>query len=181
MNIKYAILGFLSWRSMTGYDLKKLFTDTDFIYWSGNNNQIYRTLVQLRKEEMVTNEVHFQDKYPARKVYTITEAGLSELRKWVTSSPDPPQLRNTFLIQLAWADQLDQDELTSLVDKYEEEIHMHMLMCEEKERRKIDHPSRTPRENYLWKKIHENIIASFQQELRWVRDLKQGLADGQDE
>lgn len=181
MNIKYAILGFLSWRSMTGYDLKKLFTDSDFIYWSGNNNQIYRTLVQLRKEEMVTNEVHYQDKYPARKVYTISETGLSELRNWVTSSPDPPQLRNTFLIQLAWADQLERDELTSIVEKYEEEVHMHMLMCKEKERRQIDHPSRTPREKYLWKKIHENIVASYKQELRWVRDLKQGLADGQDE
>ncbi|RPI32756.1 MAG: DUF4180 domain-containing protein, partial [Chloroflexota bacterium] len=42
MDIKFAILGYLSWRPFSGYDLKKLFADSAAFYWSGNNNQIYR-------------------------------------------------------------------------------------------------------------------------------------------
>lgn len=175
MTIKYAILGFLSWCPLTGYDLKKLFTDSEFIYWSGNNNQIYRTLIQLHKEILVTSEIHHQDKYPSRKVYTITEEGLSELRNWVVSSPGPPQIRNPFLIQLAWANQLETDELVALLDKYEYEVHMQMLMCREKERRQINEPARTPREQYLWKQIYVNLISAFENELRWAQDVRKGL------
>ena len=57
MNIRYAILGFLSWKPLSGYDLKKMFVESVFIYWSGNNNQIYKELIQLTREEMVTNEI----------------------------------------------------------------------------------------------------------------------------
>ena len=42
MTIKYAILGLLSWKPFSGYDLKKIFVDSASLYWSGNNNQIYR-------------------------------------------------------------------------------------------------------------------------------------------
>jgi PadR family transcriptional regulator AphA len=57
MSIKLAILGILSWETSTGYDLKKIIEDSSAMYWSGNNNQIYKTLVQLLGEELVTNEV----------------------------------------------------------------------------------------------------------------------------
>ena len=40
MTIKYAMLGFLSWRPLAGYDIKKLMVDSPVLYWSGNNNQI---------------------------------------------------------------------------------------------------------------------------------------------
>ena len=57
MSLTHTILGFLSWKPFTGYELKKLFSETDFIYWSGNNNQIYTTLVKLHKEGLVFEEV----------------------------------------------------------------------------------------------------------------------------
>ena len=44
MTLEYAILGLLSWKPFSGYDLKKIFSDSPIYYWSGNNNQIYRTL-----------------------------------------------------------------------------------------------------------------------------------------
>ncbi len=92
MDIKYAILGFLSWKPFTGYELKKVITEAEGFYWSGNNNQIYTSLVELHKEGLVINEVQHQERYPSRKVYSITKEGLSALRKWVLSSPELPQL-----------------------------------------------------------------------------------------
>lgn len=177
MNIKFAILGFLSWQPLTGYDLKKVFADSVFVYWSGNNNQIYRTLMQLHKEDLVTNEVQHQENYPSRKIYTITEKGLNELREWVLSSPELPEIRNTFLIQLAWADQLQPNELDSLLEKYEYEVQMQLLMGQERIRRRRVNPARSPREAYLWDKIFENWIDSYENELSWARKVRNELND----
>jgi len=44
MSLKHTILGFLSWKPLTRYELKKHFTKTDFIPWLGNNNQIFESL-----------------------------------------------------------------------------------------------------------------------------------------
>jgi len=177
MNIKYAILGFLSWRPLTGYDLKKMFSDSTFIYWSGNNNQIYKTLVQLHRDELVTIEVQHQEKNPSRKIYTITQKGLFELRNWVLSPPELPQYKNSFLIKLAWADQLEPSELDTLLKKYEYEVEMQLLMSREQKRRNRINPARTEREAYLWSTISDNRIASFENELVWVRKLQRELGE----
>jgi len=173
--IKYAILGFLSWRALSGYDLKKMFEPSIFLYWSGNNNQIYTTLVQLHKEGLVTSEIQHQASGPSKKIYTITAKGLADLREWVLSAPELPQLRNSFLIQLAWADQLKPDELDTLLAKYEYEVQMQLLMCREQRRRNQLNPARTQRETYLWQMISENWIAFYETELAWVQQLRAEL------
>jgi PadR family transcriptional regulator, regulatory protein AphA len=175
MNIRFAILGFLSWKPVSGYDLKKMFTDSVFIYWSGNNNQIYKELIQLTREGMVTNEIENQESGPSKKVYTITKKGLSELKTLIQLSPEQPQIRNSFLIQLAWADILKPDELNSLLEKYENEVYMQSQMHKERKRRGIPGPARTKRESYLWDMIQENFISYYENELTWVLKLKKEI------
>jgi PadR family transcriptional regulator AphA len=176
MDIKYAILGFLSWQPFSGYDLKKMISGSAGFYWSGNNNQIYTSLVQLLKDGLVTHKVQQQEHLPARKIYTITDPGLAELRQWVSSSPEVPQLRNFFLAQLAWADRLKPEELDGLLGKYEYEIEMQYLMQKEQYRRgTCINPARTPRESYLWEKISENLVNFYQSELAWVRQIRKDL------
>ncbi len=175
MTIKYAILGLLSWKPFTGYDLKKIFAESASFYWSGNNNQIYRTLIQLFDDGIVTKEVLHQENYPSKKIYTITEKGKSELDNWVSSMPEQPQLKNSFLIQLAWADRLAPDDLDSFLKKYEDEVHMQLLMQQEKARRGKVAPRRTPRETYLWDKILENRTGFYENELNWISRLRKEL------
>ena len=35
MMIDHAILGLLSWKPLTGYDVKRVMQDSPFLYWSG--------------------------------------------------------------------------------------------------------------------------------------------------
>ncbi len=175
MSIKYAILGLLSWRPMSGYDLKKIIAESMSFYWSGNNNQIYKTLVQLHTEGLVDIEVQQQENYPARKEYKISERGAAELRTWVLSAPELTQFRNTFLIQLAWGDQLDGTELDGLLARYERQVEMQVLILEERERRGVLNPARTPREAYLWREISSYFVTAYANELAWVRALRLGL------
>lgn len=175
MDIKYAILGMLSWRPLTGYDLKKLFADSEILYWSGNNNQIYTTLVQLRKVGLVTQEVEQPETGPARKVYSLTEAGRAALREQARSVPELPQVRSPFLIQLAWSDVLAPDELDELLAHYAEELRVKLLMLEEHAQRGGVVPDRTPREALLWRAIRDRWAAVFANELAWVRGLREEL------
>ena len=190
MAIDYAILGLLSWRPMTGYDIKKMFAGSAAFYWSGNNNQIYTTLVKLHENGMVTREVEIQEDSPARKIYSITPKGQSELKNWLFSEPEPPELKNTFLIQLAWADQLRPEELDMLLEKYESEIQMQVSMLQTQKQQKNIAPSgkvrdayinaslaRTPREAVLWGMIQENWISFYENELKWVRKLRKQLSN----
>lgn len=177
MTIQFALLGLLSWKTLSGYELKKLLSSSDLYYWSGNNNQIYTTLLSLLKNNLVTQEIIAQENLPAKKIYTITEKGLTELKNWILSTPEAPNLRSTFLLQLAWADTLKQDELSKLIIKYEEEIQNCLVLQKEKAKRMDDTPNRTNREIYLWKMIALNLANFYENELLWVAQLKKGLVD----
>jgi PadR family transcriptional regulator, regulatory protein AphA len=173
MSIEYAILGFLSWQPQTGYELKKRFAESVTMYWSGNNNQIYRALIDLHRQELVSLEVEQQESRPPRKTYSITVAGRRALREWLLATPELPQHRNGFLVQLAWADQLSPAELDAQLAAYEEEIRVQLLMLKEGAGRAQAGPGRTPREELLWSAISDNWAGMYRQELDWVRGLRQ--------
>jgi DNA-binding PadR family transcriptional regulator len=159
----------LDCRPLTGYDIKKIMQDSSYMHWSGNNNQIYKALVELLEDNLVTGEVEYQDKSPAKKVYTITEKGRKKLKEWSRSEPEPAELKKAFLIQLAWADILDEDELYKLLKDYETEVSLQLIMNREKIRRGGAFKPRSEREELLWKLIDENILSSYQIELDWIR------------
>jgi PadR family transcriptional regulator, regulatory protein AphA len=190
MSIEFAILGLLSWRSLSGYDIKKMFEGSTALYWSGNNNQIYTSLVKLHKNGLVSREIEVQEDSPLRKVYSITPQGEGDLRKWLLTEPEPPQLKNTFLIQLAWADRLTPAELDALLGRYEDEMFMQLAMLQTQARQKNISPAGTPRDAYinvalarttreacLWGAIQENWISFYENELNWVRGLRSQLAE----
>lgn len=175
MTINHAILGMLSYQPMTGYDLKKIMQDSTFMHWSGNNNQIYKALVELSEDGFVTGEVKYQENSPSKKIYTITQEGLDELKECIASTPEPAEFKKSFLIQLAWADLLGNDELLEMLAKYENEIRLQLIMNREKIRRGNGFASRTEREAFLWKMIDENILSSCQNELEWIQNVRRQL------
>lgn len=175
MTLDYAILGLLSWQPFNGYDLKKVFEESPVYYWSGNNNQIYRTLLDLFRDGLVSREVIPQPDLPARKVYTITEQGIVLLKQWVQRTPDLPQRKHAFLLQLGWADQLSGAELDELLTQYEEEMQALALIARANTSNSPHHPARTPREALLWQHISDNWCQFYENEVTWVRDLRSQL------
>ena len=187
MSIRQAILGFLSWKPFTGYELKKIFADALSFHWSGNNNQIYGSLLDLHKSLCVSIEVLQQEKLPAKKVYTITEAGRGELREWLLTEPELPILRSPAHIQLAWAESLTGTELDGLLAAYERQLGDQALMCREAIRRErgaretkdgaSSVPGRSPREKLIWESIDENRAVFYETELAWAQELRAKLKE----
>lgn len=168
MSIAFAILAFLIHGPLSGYDLKKRFAECESLHWTGNNNQVYRTLVHLHETGLVEREDQPSREGPARKLYSITPAGEDALRSWLQEEPDLPDCRDSFLVRLMAADLLAPGELDRLIAAYEEQLRMKLLMLEEKERRGGRPGYGSPLQRELWRLINDHPAAILRAEREWL-------------
>lgn len=97
---RYAILGMLTLGSMSGYDMKKAIETSISNFWHESYGQIYPVLKQLHEEGLTTSHVEKQEGRPDRYVYTITDKGYEELRRWLIEPVEYQIGRNELLLKL---------------------------------------------------------------------------------
>lgn len=181
MSLKHVILGLLNREPFTGYEMKKIIQNTPFMYWSGNNNQIYKALVELLNEGFVTKEVQHQDGSPSKNIYTITDDGLSEFNNWLLSATDVPVFKKEFLIKLALANQLKRDDLENMVTSYADTVKMQAVLSE-RELDKCYFAGQEPSNKSLFVDfIRENVLSFYSSELAWIQKVKEFVARLPDE
>lgn len=115
MSLKHALLGFLTYGEMTGYDLKQFFDQSIQHFWPANLSQIYPTLNQMEKDGLLTMHVEYQEKLPPKKVYCITKKGATELNRWLSEPLELQPNRNAFLIKIFFGSKMKKEELVSLL------------------------------------------------------------------
>jgi DNA-binding PadR family transcriptional regulator len=174
--ISYAILAFLAAGPRSGYDLKKLFAESESLHWSGNNNQIYAALVELHNTGLASREFDQPEEGPAKKVYSITPAGESALREWVLGETELPTYRMPILVQLMGAELLSGEEVDAVLSRYEGDLHLKLAGLEELQRRGRGPSFGSERQRLLWQRINDRAMALFRAEEDWVRETRWLLA-----
>lgn len=116
MSLKHAILGFLSYQSMSGYDLKKAFDTSVRHFWPADQSQIYRTLSQLEGENLVEKEVIPREDRLDLKIYHITQAGSGELQRWLTTPLPEEDDREPLLVQIFFGGLVTDEAMLTLLD-----------------------------------------------------------------
>ena len=104
---RYALLGMLTYSPMSGYDMKKVSDHSIGHFWNENYGNIYPVLRKMEAEGLVTMIREDQEGAPAKKVYTITEAGREELVSWLRRPAGHMILRDELLLQVffgQWTD-----------------------------------------------------------------------------
>ena len=101
--LKHGILGLLNYRPMTGYEINVVFRDSLSYFWSAQTSQIYRELQTLKRSGWVADELIEQKERPDKKLFSITDDGRAELRRWlrdggVPIGPNSPLLMKTFFL-----------------------------------------------------------------------------------
>lgn len=178
MTIEYAILGMLSWKPMTGYDMKRMMQESPVMYWSGNNNQIYKALVSLLDQGYATSELQYQESAPNKKIYSITERGQEALLDWVfKTEPELPEFKKTFLIQLSWAGNLSVSQIEQMLTRYEIIISEQLAMRKEEKRRQKNFPNRSRQEQCIWEGIYENLQMALEAEQNWIQQFRKNLKE----
>lgn len=77
--LSYALLAFLAREQSSGYNLMLNLQP----FWPAKHSQIYPLLSQMESEEYLTSCWIVQCEKPDKKLYTITEKGISKLKEWL--------------------------------------------------------------------------------------------------
>lgn len=117
MELKHAILGLLSIRSMSGYDLGRAFAGSVAHFWHADQSQIYRTIDRLASGALIETEVIPQIGRPDRKVHTLTPAGYAELERWLESPLEEDRPKIPLLARMFFVASLGGDAVERLLDE----------------------------------------------------------------
>jgi DNA-binding PadR family transcriptional regulator len=84
--LSLAIVGLISQRAMTGYDLKKVFEETPMGHFSSSPGAIYPALERLSKAGLIDGEVESAHALRPRLAYRLTDIGREALGKHLAQS-----------------------------------------------------------------------------------------------
>ncbi len=177
MSLEHAILGFLNYKPFSGYDLKKIFDTSVQHFWAADQSQIYRTLARLTEQGWTEIEVIEQEDRPDRKVYTITQTGRDELRRWLTTSLTHEKHRSAELVQVFFAGQLSDDEVLAMFEREAEKIRAGLAGYDGVPQQAAEYIEmmHAPRETFFWLLTLDAGIKSAQAHLAWLEDVIQRI------
>ncbi|MDH4246925.1 MAG: PadR family transcriptional regulator [Deltaproteobacteria bacterium] len=96
---RFAVLGLLSLKPMTGYEMKGIIPKSVGYFWNESFGQIYPMLNQLANEGLVTGVEETEGRHH-RIRYTLTDTGHQALRDWLAVEPEYYSLRDELLLKL---------------------------------------------------------------------------------
>ena len=103
--LRYAILGLLNRRDMSGYDLTKEFETTLAEFWGAKHSQIYPELKALADEGLIAYQIEISGTVLEKKVYSITERGRTALQTWAETQLKIKSVpKDEFRLQLYFSD-----------------------------------------------------------------------------
>jgi PadR family transcriptional regulator AphA len=103
----HALLGLLQQKPASGYDLRKIFTETPMGSFSDSPGAIYPALGRLEEKKLVRGKVESGSGLRQRKVYHLTAIGLKELTTWLTApieQADVVRRMNELMLRFAFLD-----------------------------------------------------------------------------
>ena len=128
----YVILGLLTFREMSGYDLKQLINKSiTHFYWSPAKSQIYGELRRLESHGLVTMREVPQTLRPDKRLYQITPEGTEAMLQWLQSSGvEPDSYKSALLLKVFFGHMLSYDTTVRLLEERRKQIAQELMMCE---------------------------------------------------
>lgn len=173
--LKYALLGFLNYQPMSGYELESFINISTGNFWHARLSQIYMTLKQLEEKALVTSQVEAQTGRPDKRVYTITPAGVDDLQRWLAKPlVELEPVKETLLLKLFFSRSIGKEAiLTQLrlllelhrqqLDQYENYTHPENLSL-------LDNHPELAEDALLWNRtlrfgvLYESMYVAWLQE-----------------
>jgi DNA-binding PadR family transcriptional regulator len=168
--LSHAILGFLEYGPMSGYDLKKNFDQSVAHFWSATQSHIYRALEDLESQGLVTSQVIQQDGKPNRKQYQITDAGRAELQHWLATPLPMNGPRSAWLIQVFFAHTLSNEEIANLFEKRIENLRAYLARLQGAQKSIEENSKKVgqKRVQSLWQLTLDYGIDNYTSEINWL-------------
>jgi PadR family transcriptional regulator, regulatory protein AphA len=91
MSLRHALLGALSDRPRSGYELLKHFEQSLAYAWPASHSQIYPELARLLDDGLIEQTASGPR---GSKTYAVTDAGVAEVRRWLRETEPDRRVRS---------------------------------------------------------------------------------------
>jgi PadR family transcriptional regulator, regulatory protein AphA len=119
MNVRTLCLSILYNGEASGYDIRRLCTEGNFAYFvEASYGSIYPALARLEDESLVTSRTEQQEGKPARKVYTITDAGRAAFADELSEPLGEDIYRSPFLLFARFAHLLPREIVEARCEEF---------------------------------------------------------------
>lgn len=115
MNIQDVILGILSEKPHSGYDIKRHFEEYFSFFFDASFGTIYPTLSKMEKLGLISREAVRQEGKPDKNMFTITPEGEQHFQKYLRQPAEKEVLRSDFLMHLYFGDMADEETMDRLL------------------------------------------------------------------
>jgi DNA-binding PadR family transcriptional regulator len=139
-----ALLGLLSLRPMSGYDIRQLIPESIGHFWSESYGQIYPGLKRLAAAGLVSKKTERKKGSPDRNVYSLTEDGREQLRRWLNLPVAEVVPRNELLLKLffGWhvSPDVSREHVQAYLDLHGEKLQAYGAIAKALRRDEADDP-----------------------------------------
>ncbi|SNS17984.1 transcriptional regulator, PadR family [Anaerovirgula multivorans] len=114
--IKFAILGFLMYKELTGYDIKQFMIQSTSNFMNASFGSIYPALDKLEKDGLISStKVVEKGKY--KKVYEINERGREVFISWLEEPIDFMKSYEDILAKIFFYGNLPKEKASELIEQ----------------------------------------------------------------
>ena len=121
-DLEAALLGLLSVRPMTGYEIRHHFDRALAPWWDTPRTQIYPKLRELESRQLIEHEYVVQESKPNKRLYSPTDAGRALLQEWLKGTIPWPDLRHHMMMRLFLGNLLPAEETGRLLTAYRDRM-----------------------------------------------------------
>lgn len=117
-DLEVALLGLLSVRPTTGYDIQRHYARALAPWWETPRTQIYPKLRELQRRGLVEDETVVQDGKPNKRLFSLSDAGSAALRTWLQGPIGWPDMRHQMMMRLFLGNLLPAETTRALLEDY---------------------------------------------------------------
>jgi len=181
MSLKHGILGLLTYGSMTGYELMKVFNESLNFFWNAQTSQIYRELDKIEKNQWVSSEYVIQKDKPNKKIFTISDSGKEELQQWLDNhSPEKLfKCRDEMTMRVFFGSEGNIDRLKQELQEYIRlnELFLSRLKPMENELNNREKLTNKPGEKLYWIMGMKRGYLNAESNIKWAVECLEMLDD----
>ncbi|WP_346897872.1 PadR family transcriptional regulator [uncultured Roseibium sp.] len=155
MSVRSLCLAILSFGDATGYEIRKEATEGRFCYFDDASfGSIYPALAKLTSDGLVTVQEEAQPGKPARKIYSITDAGREEFITTLCEPQAADTFKSPFLLVALYAEQVGPDVIHRAIERRKEQIRAELKHL-------TDHDDACPHKGSDWAQSYGIACMSF--------------------
>src|ERR1700679_2626816 len=116
----YVVLGLVSIRPATGYDLTSYAQRSIGAFFPLTRSHIYAELDRLHRLGLLEATQTEQHNAPTKRTYEVTLSGRAEMQAWLEDSElREERARSMFLVRIFFGDRTSPERLAALLDEFE--------------------------------------------------------------